>query len=181
MINWPEYVSHKVVRAAKIVAIEQRGDRKIIYARPAGEELDNGGIEEFEPTVPGMADKAEIGGWAMLYQDGFKSISPARAFVEGYIPLSLMPEEPKTLERAIEHAINKFSAESGSNTPDFILAQFLMGALSAWDAAVKRREEWYGRPVGGLIDLGVQQGELHHEVVHRNAEDLGDATARVDD
>lgn len=180
MTNWPEYVSHKVVRAAKIVAIEQRAV-KIIYVRPAGEEFDNGQIEEFKPTVPGMAHKAEVGDWAMLYPDGYKSISPERAFAEGYMPLALMPQEPKTLEGAIEHAINKFSAESGSNTPDFILAQFLMGALAAWDAAVKRREEWYGRPIGGLIDLGVQQGELHHEVVHRNAEDLGDATARVDD
>lgn len=86
MSEWPRYESHKVVQAAKIVGIErdEATDAKIIWVRPAGEEFDNHPIERFEPTVAAMAEKAEVGGWAMLYSDGFKSISPERQFDEGY-------------------------------------------------------------------------------------------------
>lgn len=45
----------------------------------------------------------------------------------------------------IEHAINRCCAENASNTPDFILAEFLTDCLSAWDRATAARERWYGR------------------------------------
>lgn len=50
-----------------------------------------------------------------------------------------------TLRTDIETAINKNSAENGSNTPDFLLAQYLLDCLAAFDIAVQRRERWYGR------------------------------------
>lgn len=56
------------------------------------------------------------------------------------------------LAHALERALNRFSAENPSNTPDFILAQFLLGCLSAWNQGVQQRETWYGRgqrPAGG--------------------------------
>ena len=56
-----------------------------------------------------------------------------------------------TFERELETLINRYSQENGSNTPDFILAQFLLGCLAAWNAAVQRREEWYGR--GGVAHV----------------------------
>lgn len=86
MNEWPKYESHKIVQAAKIVAIEPEPDvqGRVIWVRPDGVEFDSAPIERFIPTVPGMADKAEVGGYAMLYPDGFKSISPAKAFEEGY-------------------------------------------------------------------------------------------------
>lgn len=49
------------------------------------------------------------------------------------------------LRKQIEHAINSASAENGSDTPDFILAEFLTGCLRAFDSAVRDRERWYGR------------------------------------
>lgn len=49
------------------------------------------------------------------------------------------------LRDEIETAINRHSAENGSNTPDFILANFLVQSLAAFDLAVCRREDWYGR------------------------------------
>lgn len=48
------------------------------------------------------------------------------------------------LRTEIEHSINRVSAEAGSNTPDFILAEFLMGCLVAFDVATKVRDLWYG-------------------------------------
>ena len=53
---------------------------------------------------------------------------------------------------ALETLINGYCAENGSNTPDFILADFLQACLVAFDAGVNRRELWYRRPpqlIGG--------------------------------
>ena len=41
--------------------------------------------------------------------------------------------------------INKYSKENPSDTPDFILAEFLVGCLASFDLAVVCREKWYGR------------------------------------
>jgi hypothetical protein len=35
--------------------------------------------------------------------------------------------------------------ENGSDTPDFILAEYLTGCLDTWNKSVKHREKWYGR------------------------------------
>ncbi len=45
----------------------------------------------------------------------------------------------------LESLINCESRENGSNTPDFILAAYLVSCLAAFDAAVVHRESWYGR------------------------------------
>jgi hypothetical protein len=49
------------------------------------------------------------------------------------------------LRKDIEQSINKHSIENGSDTPDFILAEYLTDCLRAFDKATVRREEWYGR------------------------------------
>lgn len=49
------------------------------------------------------------------------------------------------LRKEIEEAINRNSAENGSDTPDFILAEYLTDCLSAYDKATTAREKWYGR------------------------------------
>ena len=48
------------------------------------------------------------------------------------------------LRNKISSAINSVSAENGSNTPDFILAEFLTDCLIAFDKASLAREKWYG-------------------------------------
>lgn len=48
------------------------------------------------------------------------------------------------LRHDIERAINANSAENGSNTPDFILAEFLTNCLSVFEKAIEQREAWYG-------------------------------------
>jgi hypothetical protein len=45
----------------------------------------------------------------------------------------------------LRELINKHSMENRSNTPDFILAQYLTNCLRAWNAATTAREKWYGR------------------------------------
>jgi len=67
-----------------------------------------------------------------------------------------IPKAPDDLRQALAATLNRFSAENGSNTPDFLLAEFLLGCLVAWDAAIKARERWYGRDNSGP---GVQPRE----------------------
>lgn len=43
--------------------------------------------------------------------------------------------------------INKHCCEAESNTPDFILAQYLEDCLKAFDTAVEAREAWYEKPL----------------------------------
>lgn len=58
-------------------------------------------------------------------------------------------------QRELAALINLHSLENGSNTPDFILAQFLVSALYAWNVAVARRQEWYGEPLKILSSTAV--------------------------
>lgn len=45
----------------------------------------------------------------------------------------------------IRTAIDCLSMENGSNTPDFLLAEYLCDCLAAFDRAVSLRDKWYGR------------------------------------
>lgn len=45
----------------------------------------------------------------------------------------------------LQSLINRYSKENGSNTPDFILADYLAGCLENFDKTVAAREKWYGR------------------------------------
>ena len=47
----------------------------------------------------------------------------------------------------IRAVINRNNAESGSDTPDFLLAGYLNDCLITWDKWVAARERWYGRGV----------------------------------
>lgn len=50
-----------------------------------------------------------------------------------------------TFEKDLEALLNRYSQENASNTPDFILAQYLVACLAAWNTGVQQRETWYGR------------------------------------
>jgi hypothetical protein len=40
--------------------------------------------------------------------------------------------------------LNRHSMENGSDTPDFILAEYLAGCLTQWNVYSRKREAWYG-------------------------------------
>lgn len=41
--------------------------------------------------------------------------------------------------------LNRYSVENDSNTPDFILAEYLFDCLSVWQKICYDRECWYGK------------------------------------
>jgi len=46
-------------------------------------------------------------------------------------------------QQELKKLINIQSMENGSNTPDWILAQYLTNCLKTFDSAVEARTRWY--------------------------------------
>lgn len=76
MIELPQYRCYKVVRAAKIVAIDH-GSRLDLMPH---------GVVEVGPSWI-REKRAEAGGYYVVYEDGYASYSPAKAFEDGYAPV----------------------------------------------------------------------------------------------
>jgi hypothetical protein len=51
-----------------------------------------------------------------------------------------------TFEYKLEKLLNAHSKENGSDTPDFILANYLIKCLEAFNEATTTRSEWYKEP-----------------------------------
>lgn len=49
------------------------------------------------------------------------------------------------LHAKFREAINYLSVENDSNTPDWMLADYLISCLDAWNATTQAREKYYGR------------------------------------
>ncbi|KKL93494.1 hypothetical protein LCGC14_1874150 [marine sediment metagenome] len=47
--------------------------------------------------------------------------------------------------KKLEILFNCESMKNGSDTPDFILASYLVDCLTSFDEATRKREAWYGR------------------------------------
>lgn len=50
-------------------------------------------------------------------------------------------------EEELEILINKHSMENSSNTPDFVLAKYLISCLANFNTALIEREMFYGRNI----------------------------------
>lgn len=47
-----------------------------------------------------------------------------------------------TFKTELQALINRHSVENASDTPDFILAGFIMDCLHGWETATRARDEW---------------------------------------
>lgn len=63
-----------------------------------------------------------------------------------------MAEKPE-FRKDLESLINRHSMENGSNTPDFMLADYLTACLVNFDRIVSAREKWYGRDKTGNLNM----------------------------
>ena len=55
----------------------------------------------------------------------------------------------ENFEKELGALINKHSMENESNTPDWLLAQYLISCLAAFTVATQQRETWYERDAWG--------------------------------
>lgn len=54
-------------------------------------------------------------------------------------------EALNTFEKELSNLLNRHSMENGSNTPDYMLAQYLRNCLDNYNKIVIAREKWFGR------------------------------------
>lgn len=87
--NMPHYQSHKTVHAFKIAGIQEDSERASVEKRETSGGAwitpEEKGFLPFHVSMEYM-DKhcPEVGGYYVLYQDGYESFSPSDVFEEGY-------------------------------------------------------------------------------------------------
>ncbi len=82
--------------------------------------------------------------WDQIDSDVKSGIRDSWIRIMGEV-LAEQKQVPNPLAQSLAEALNRHSAENGSNTPDFILADFLRDCLTAFNVAQTRRNHWYGR------------------------------------
>lgn len=104
--------------------------------KPKGEKMSE------DCNVDEVIEKTDLGNYEL------NGLSPAQA------PFGTFPSG--SFLAKLEELINCHSIENGSNTPDFILAEYLRGCLDNFNICVRRREEWYhGRKEVGSSSVAV--------------------------
>ncbi len=93
-------------------------------------------VEAAFQQLAGAPSEFNFSGWGATLNEG------ELAVVENRSPVY----EPRpTLEQALKSLLNRYSVENGSNTPDFILAAYMLASLKAFETASVDRERWYGQ------------------------------------
>jgi len=65
--------------------------------------------------------------------------------VDGVVSREVGGQPEPNFVKEIERVINSFSKENDSNTPDFILAEYLNNCLNNFTTTSRAREKWYGK------------------------------------
>lgn len=73
------------------------------------------------------------------YQRGFEDACKLYGTVEFQVDT-----KDTDFRRELSSLVNRFSKENGSNTPDFILADYIADALTTFDRATRARDDWAG-------------------------------------
>jgi hypothetical protein len=101
-------------------------------------------------------------------------------------------EKQKSFVDAVRSLINKQSREGNSNTPDYILAQYIDGCLLAFEMAVQQRETWHGRdprpshtiygiPIDGPHETTSLQSAANVQLKTRMQKEIKDLKAQLAD
>lgn len=88
----PQYRSHKVVRAARILEVEP-----LQYSHLVLDGGDGTGLRKVTLAISTewlARHNPQTGGYLVVYEDGYSSYSPAAAFVEGYSLIQQTTESP---------------------------------------------------------------------------------------
>lgn len=63
-------------------------------------------------------------------------------------PNPTLDKKTHDLHVELTQLLNRVSRESESNTPDYILSDYMINCLEAFERATARRAEWYGEALG---------------------------------
>ena len=74
------------------------------------------------------------------------SVSIQPTTVRDYMNLiGVTNEALNTFEKELSNLLNSYSMENGSDTPDYMLAQYLRNCLENYNRTIVMREKWFGR------------------------------------
>lgn len=74
-------------------------------------------------------------------------------------------EKEEALIREVATVLNKYSQENRSNTPDFMLSEFMLGCLNVYENTIVARNAWYSRTSSPTVPI---KGPLPGEAVDRH-------------
>ena len=89
--------------------------------------------------------------------------------------------EPKTspLERDLAALLNRHSRENFSSTPDFLLAQFLLRCLEAYEEVMRANTRWHSRGIPVPWDEKAHRVDRGMRAVQEVADSLDDVDERL--
>ena len=177
-VSLQEFVCHKVVRAAKIVAVgigpEVPPDAP--HGTRRGVRLALEGAAHVDVSQLWMQTKAaQPGGYFVQYEDGYSSFSPAKAFEEGYVLCtSEKPVEGDAAgpSAADLDAINADPATAGATGTKLLEFAKMLGGVRAADPAELKPTAPMPRdlPEGSLVTVkggrGIQFKVEHCEQIN---------------
>lgn len=77
----------------------------------------------------------------------------------------------KEFKKELTKLINYHSIENGSNTPDFLLADYLMDCLETFNKMSRHRDEWYGESSRRGINIPVcLDADMANDLVNSSSE-----------
>ena len=82
----------------------------------------------------------------LMYGEDAQLLRDLRRSVEQQINSPIFRPIKGSFQADLESLINHHSMENGSDTPDFILAEYLKQCLLAFECAIQGRKGWYSRP-----------------------------------
>ena len=95
--------------------------------------------------------KRGLESWVESLEDRLEDLKESFCYLEEKIGRCLgeedcdCGEEECNFTTELKHLINRYSMENGSDTPDFILANYLRNCLDAFDEALVARHDWYNK------------------------------------
>lgn len=125
-IEMPKYVCHKQVWALKIKDVQVSGEGENLSCILVFEQADTYG-----PLSVGydfyVKHKPQPGGYYVVYEDGYKSYSPAPAFENGYMPITSVPNTGYTADSIgqVIKSITWVASTTKESSTSQTLARFL--------------------------------------------------------
>ena len=77
-------------------------------------------------------------------------------------------------EKELEILINRYSQENGSNTPDWILAEYMKRSLATFNTIVNKRDKWYNVKLTPGSSCFLKEENKSQEELRENNIDISD-------
>ena len=95
-----------------------------------------------KPRLTGIKIDGTMDGYPVISRIYFENLA-IQFMVLGSCSFYKREGNMSDFREELSSLLNKHSKENGSNTPDFILAEYLDDCLKAYDKAVEHKDRWH--------------------------------------